>query len=763
MKKRYLVGTLFLVIWFAWWFMLPGKLFQTPLATVMFDEQGQLLSARIAADDQWRFPPSDSIPNKYVQAVLQFEDKTFFKHSGIRFDAFVRAIYQNIKAGKIVSGASTISMQTIRLAKQNPTRSVWEKLKEVLFALRLEVSYSKQEILKLYAANAPFGGNIVGLEAASWRYFARPPYALSWAEAAMLAVLPNAPGLIYPGKANKALLSKRNRLLKRLYVQHFFDKTTLKLAMLEPLPNGIIPFPNEAPHAIQWAISRGKSQQRIKTGIQKNLQQKAAQVLKRYQQVYVQNEIANAAVLVIDNASNKVIAYQGNVTGLSATYEGFNDMIQTPRSTGSILKPFLFAMLLQQGDITPYTIQEDIPMRLGLYSPENYVASFEGAVPANEAIARSLNVPAVKMLQQLTVPNFLNQLRQLGLTTLKQNANYYGLSLILGGGEATLWELTQAYSAFAQHLQGKLVQTSQLALDDDSKTINFQLSTDVCYEVLKTLKNVKRPSTEVGWNFFTNQRKVAWKTGTSFGGRDAWAIGVDKNYTVGVWVGNADGEGRPELSGATHAGPILFEMFHLLPASSWFEKPSTSLMKLPLCANSGNIASNFCTVTIQEVPESVKNALVCNYCKPVLIDKNTGLRIAMSCSEPATRTTKNWYCLPAVQAWYFKQVHPDYLELPKWKIACQPETEKQQIALIYPYRNSALKIPVDINGNKQKCVFQASHEKQQATIYWHIDERFLGTTTGDHSMEISMQPGKHSLTLLDKNGSVLHRELIVLE
>lgn len=743
--------------------MLPGKLFQTPLATVMFDDQGQLLSARIASDDQWRFPPSDSIPNKYVQAVLQFEDETFFKHSGIRFDAFVRAIYQNIKAGEIVSGASTISMQTIRLAKQNPTRSVWEKLKEVLFALRLEVSYSKQEILKLYAANAPFGGNIVGLEAASWRYFARPPHALSWAEAAMLAVLPNAPGLMYPGKANKALLSKRNRLLKRLCREHFFDKTTLELAMLEPLPNGIIPFPNEAPHAIQWAISRGKSQQRINTGIQKNLQQKAAQVLKRYQQVYVQNEIANAAVLVIDNATNKVIAYQGNVAGLSATYEGFNDMIQTPRSTGSILKPFLFAMLLQQGDITPYTIQEDIPMRLGLYSPENYVASFEGAVPANEAIVRSLNVPAVKMLQQLTVPNFLNQLRQLGLTTLKQNANYYGLSLILGGGEATLWELTQAYSAFAQHLQGKQVQTSQLALDDDSKIMDFQLSTDVCYEVLKTLKNVKRPSTEVGWNFFTNQRKVAWKTGTSFGGRDAWAIGVDKNYTVGVWVGNADGEGRPELSGATHAGPILFEMFHLLPASSWFEKPSTSLIKLPLCANSGNIASNFCNVTIQEVPESVKNALVCNYCKPVLIDQNTGLRIAMNCSEPATRTTKNWYCLPAVQAWYFKQVHPDYLELPKWKTACQPETEKQQIALIYPYRNSALKIPVDINGNKQKCVFQASHEKQQATIYWHIDEHFLGTTTGDHSMEISMQPGKHSLTLLDKNGSVLHRELVVLE
>jgi penicillin-binding protein 1C len=760
-KKRFFIGGIFLLIWYVWWFMLPDKLFNQPYATVLFGEQGGLLSARIASDDQWRFPPSDSLPEKYVQAVLLFEDASFFSHSGVRLDALVRAVYQNVKAGKVVSGASTISMQTIRLAFENPARTIWQKMKELVFALRLEVSYSKKQILNMYAAHAPFGGNVVGLDAASWRYFARPPTALSWADAAMLAVLPNAPGLMFPGKSNEQLLKKRNRLLFRLFEQKIIDKTTYQLAKLELLPSGIIPFPNEAPHAIQLSIKKGKAQQRIHTSIIKNLQQRTKQILTRYQQIYVQNQVANAAVVVVDNNTQQVLAYQGNVADLAEKYEGYNDMVQTPRSTGSILKPFLFAMLLQQGDITPYTLQPDIPMRLGRYSPENYVSRFEGAVPANEAIVRSLNVPAVKMLQQLTVPNFLHQLRQMGLTTLKQPASHYGLSLILGGGEATLWELTQLYSAFAQKLVGMGAKSMTLSNNEVSKELTFPLDVGVCYTVLKNLKNVKRPSTEIGWNFFSNQRKVAWKTGTSFGGRDAWAIGVDKNYTVGVWVGNADGEGRPALSGATHAGPILFEVFHVLPKASWFDKPEHGVVSTPLCAHSGNVKGAFCPTAIKEIPLASKGAQICTFCKPIMLNKANGLRISVGCSTPQDRELKNWFCLPPVMAWYYKQTHSDYLELPLWTTLCQPNTEINQIQLIYPYHNSTLKIPIGINGEKQKCVLQASHAQQNEIIYWHVDEMYLGMTQGNHSMEVSLEDGDHVLTLLDVHGSVLSRELKV--
>ncbi|HIO92831.1 MAG TPA: penicillin-binding protein 1C, partial [Leucothrix mucor] len=558
-RHRYKILLLLSLVLFAYlfWFSLPKPLFNDPLSSVVLSKNNNLLGAHISTDEQWRFPPLETTPNKFATAIIAFEDKRFYSHFGVDPLAVVRAFYLNIKQGRVVSGASTLSMQVVRLAEHNPRRTVWEKFKELFKAVRLEVSYSKQEVLALYSSHAPFGGNVVGLEAASWRYFGRTPEQLSWAESAMLAVLPNSPSLIHLGRHRQKLLAKRNRLLNKLYQQQDLSKLEYDLAIIEPLPRKPKNLPRLTPHLLDTLIAKHPQQQRFFTTIDETLQQRINQVAKHHAETLALSDVHNLSILVIDNHNFEVVAYVGNAPVARAEKHGQAiDLIHRPRSTGSTLKPFLFAKMIEQGQVLPETLIADTPVRYSGYQPKNFDRQFQGAVAAKQALARSLNIPAVNLLSQHGVESFLGFLRQMGMTTLHRKSRDYGLPLILGGAETTLWELTSLYANLANiaQQQRSAVGTANyhqpfvLQGGKSSSKRRQEISPASAWMTLQALLEVTRPDESGYWRNFTSSHKIAWKTGTSFGHRDAWAMGTTPQYTVGVWVGNAAGEGRQELT-----------------------------------------------------------------------------------------------------------------------------------------------------------------------------------------------------------------------
>ena len=420
---------------------IPNPLFSNTYSTLLYSKDGDLLGARIAPDGQWRFPQANTLPDKFKRCLITFEDKRFYYHPGIDPAAMARAIRLNLTSGTVRSGGSTLTMQLARIAQGNQSRTILQKLKEIVWAMLLECRYSKEEILCLYAAHAPFGGNVVGAETASWRYFGRALDNLSWAESATLAVLPNSPALIHPGRNRERLRKKRDRLLARLYEEGIIPEMEYGLALMEPLPDKPLPLPNLAPHLLDRLASQQPGQ-RLQSSIDGGLQRIANEIVDRYAQTYKSNHIYNLAAIIAGVESGRVLAYVGNASIDNISGRGEQvDIITSPRSTGSVLKPFLYAAMLNEGFLLPSTLLNDTPLNINGFTPQNFNRSYYGAVPAHVAIERSLNVPLVRMLSDYNTGRFMELLKKLGMTTLRFSESHYGASLILGGAEGTLWDL----------------------------------------------------------------------------------------------------------------------------------------------------------------------------------------------------------------------------------------------------------------------------------------------------------------------------------
>lgn len=759
----------------AFWFCLPEPLFEDPYSTVLEGRDGRLLGAKIADDGQWRFPLSEEIPQRFEQALLEFEDRRFYLHPGVDPISVVRAAIQNIQAGHVVSGASTLTMQVIRLSRKDQPRTFTEKLIEMVMALRLEIRYSKKEILALYAAHAPFGGNVVGLEAAAWRYFGRPPEQLSWAESATLAVLPNSPALIHPGRNRNHLKAKRDRLLQRLEKGGMLDSMDTELAQAEPLPQEPIDLPRLAPHLLSRAFSGDNKGTKVRSTIDRGLQKRVAQVVDYHHNELKQNQIYNAAALVAEVNTGKVLAYVGNAENQDQRHGSRVDVITSPRSTGSILKPFLYSLMLNEGKLLPKMLVPDIPTKISDYSPQNFSRSYDGAVPANEALSRSLNVPAVRMLQEYGVPKFHHYLKQMGMTTLNNPPEHYGLSLILGGSEGTLWDITGMYASLARLLNtydardssSRRFSSRELQYQKNKETeatSSFQMSPAAVWFMLEAMLDVKRPGGELNWRSFTSSRKVAWKTGTSFGYRDGWAVGITPEYVIGVWVGNADGEGRPGLIGVKTAGPILFDLFNLMGETSWFRKPLYEMKEVAVCSKSGYRAGAYCTlIDTVSIPETGLETPVCPYHRLVHLDKTGSHRISGSCASINDIASQSWFVLPPVQEWYYRRSHPSYQSLPPKRPGCGLEGKNMaSMELIYPHHAPKIYVPVKLDGNQSNTVFEVAHRMAGSTVYWHLDKHYLGKTEGHHQMALSPEPGKHTLTLVDDKGEMLKQQFEIL-
>jgi penicillin-binding protein 1C len=773
-----------LLLSFGGFLCLPVSFRQQPTSTLILSADGQLMGAKIAADEQWRFPPSGQMPVKYTQCVVAFEDKRFYSHSGIDVMAIARAIRTNIALGRVAEGGSTITMQTVRLMRGNRRRTLLEKAVEAILAWRLEWRYSKDEILQLYAANAPFGGNVVGVDAAAWRYFGQPVENLSWAETAMLAVLPNAPALIHPGRNRAKLLQKRNRLLTKMSERGYLSPDDLPLAQAEPLPEKPLPLPSGAPHLLEQLTQTHEGRSN-RTTLRYALQQRTNEVVARHVQRQRGNNVYNMAALILENETGSVLAYTGNAPAYPAAEQGEKvDIITAPRSTGSILKPFLYAAMLDEGVLLPAMLLPDVPTYINGFAPQNYLKSYDGAVEAHRALERSLNIPAVLLLQEYGVSRFRSLLQRMGFTTITATPDHYGLSLILGGAEVTLWETTNAYAAMARTVNRfadrsgrydprdwmppRLLTDNPSPTDDNSQPPLAHLQPDgllsaaACWQILSALSEVDRPEGEAEWRRFPSSRRIAWKTGTSFGNRDAWAVGTTPQYTIGVWVGNASGEGRPMLTGVQAAAPALFDLFALLPPTSWFAQPFDEMTRTAICRQSGHRASELCDdPDTAWILNAGLDSRLCPYHQLVHLDHTERYRVTSDCEAPHRIVSKSWFVLPPTQELFYKTGHYSYKPLPPQHPRCLRPDAQPPMELLYPQSGFRIVLTKQMDGSIGRLIMQAAHRRPDATIYWHLDKRYLGQTVHPHQMVTLPDTGRHTITLVDGEGLSLSQTFSV--
>ncbi|MBN1697432.1 MAG: penicillin-binding protein 1C [Spirochaetales bacterium] len=755
---------------------LEQPLFEGDYSTVLKDGKGNLLCARIARDEQWRFPPVTKVPEKFRKCIILFEDKNFYVHPGIDPFAIARALCRNIEKGEIVSGASTITMQVIRLSRKGKPRIITEKIMEALLALKLELMYTKDQILAFHASNLPFGGNVVGIEAASWRYFGRQPDNLTWAETALLAVLPNDPAMIHPGKNRGLLLEKRNRLLDRLCEKKIITQTECTLGKEEPLPGTPYPIPAKAPHLFDRMIKDGHGGTSVISSIDPALQHLTASIIRKHYKHLSRSKIYNAAALIIKVDTGEALAYVGNTEPLSGEQHGNAvDIIAADRSTGSILKPFLYAFMLDEGEILPEEIVPDIPLFYRGFAPMNFAKTFDGAIPASRALTRSLNIPFVYLLQKYDYRKFYRKLAQLGMT-LPYPPSHYSLSLILGGAESTLWDLTAMYATMARVLKHypvsgysheDYIRNTYLPVPGNpadpekrKKSDTSLLGAASIWFTFSAMKEVVRPDEESNWNRYASSRPIAWKTGTSYGNRDGWAIGITPDYVVGVWVGNADGEGRPEIKGIHIAGPILFDIFGILPHTNWFTKPWTDMVFAAVCKKSGMLASQSCEDTIiTEIPARGLSSYPCCYHRIVHLDEKEAYQVNSSTYPVSKMVHKKWFVLPPVQEYYFKKRNSSYKVLPPF-----PDHVDTRMEFIYPAKNKTnIYVPLELDGTPGKTVFEIAHRSPDTTVFWHLDGEYLGETKAIHQMGVFPREGEHELVVIDEEGNVLTNHFTVVK
>ena len=766
MTRRFLYRTgLVIAGLFLLFLCIPVPRFDDPYSTVLLAKDGELLGAHIADDGQWRFPASNQYSPKYVACVLEYEDQQFFRHFGFNPVAFFQALLENTKAGKVVRGGSTISMQVVRLARKNKPRTYGEKILEVILAMRLELHYSKKSILDLYAAHAPFGGNVVGIDAAAWRYFHTTPDQLTWSEAATLAVLPNSPAMIHPGKSRDRLLDKRDALLLRttqseVHCPKRWDVPRLsredyELALLERLPDKPFEMPMLAYHYLMDQEKRHKGEQ-IHSELDYTMQRTVTDIMNRHHQQNTLNQIENAAVYVVDYLERRTVVYAGN--NIKAKDAAMVDMVKANRSTGSIMKPFLFAAMLDEGTLLPTMLLPDIPMNLSGYTPKNYSGQYWGAVPANTALQHSLNAPFVYLLKQYGHQKFHSLLKRLGLSGVIFDADHYGLSLVVGGAEASLYDLVNVYARMGRKLAAAVNSDFELSAPDN----RLPFSEDAIAITFDVMKGLTRPTNQTGWSGFSSSKPVAWKTGTSFGFKDAWAIGLTDRYVIGVWVGNADGEGRPGLTGVGSAAPLMFDVAGIVRDSYTYPSYTPSSVEVEVCAVSGYPPSDHCkNICKVFMPNVELKTGVCPYHKKVFLDATRQYQVLPDCYPVDQKRYETYFVLPPVQEMFYKRHSALYRPLPAMYPACATAHPDDMMAFVYPKADARVTIPIGIQGDRQQVIFEIAHRNPKKQIFWTLNDVFLGTTRLNHQMPIDVEKGSYELRCVDEDGVELYRKIVV--
>ncbi|MBD0278929.1 MAG: penicillin-binding protein 1C, partial [Flavisolibacter sp.] len=570
--KRFVITCvclLLLVFLLNWLFPLPDKI---EYSTIITDSKGEVVNAFLTRDEKWRMKTElDEISPLLRKAIVAKEDKYFYVHPGVNPFAVGRAFFKNLVRMKTTSGASTISMQVAR-ALEPRKRNVFSKLIEVFRAFQLEWKYNKEEILQLYLNLVPYGGNIEGVKSASLLYFNKAPDHLSLAEITALSIIPNRPSSLVIGKNNDLIIKERNRWLNRFAEDKVFTKKEIKDALSEPLHASRTSVPHFIPH-LSYKLKQQQNSDIIKTTIVLNTQLKIEKLVADYVRTLQLKNIRNAAVIVVDNQTGKVISYVGSGNFNDTTDGGQVNGAAAIRQPGSTLKPLLYGLCIDEGLLTPKMVINDVPVNYQGYAPENYDQKFNGSVTVEYALEHSLNIPSVKSLKQLGKEKLIDKLIAADFRQIQKDQRKLGLSLILGGCGTTLEQLTGLFAAFAR--EGTY--SPLLFTQNETKRKKVPLlSPTACYLITDILSKINRPDFPLNWQATERMPKMAWKTGTSYGRKDAWSIGYNKHYTVGVWVGNFSAQGVPELSGANTATPLLFKIFNTIDYDSneeWYAPP----------------------------------------------------------------------------------------------------------------------------------------------------------------------------------------------
>jgi len=570
--------------------------------------------------------------------------------------------------------------------------------------------------------------------------------------------------------------------LKKLYTKNIISEEEYELAILEPIPEHPNPYPMHAYHLVNRAAKEfPNNNSKIETSIDINLQKQINEIVNIYNQRYKANHINNIACLVLEVESGKTLAYVGNADINSETPEKAIDMIKANRSSGSILKPFLYAAALSAGEILPKTLLRDTPLRIGSFSPENFDKSFDGAVPASEALARSLNIPFVLLLKEYGIAKFIYVLKSLGLKSVNKSSEHYGLSLILGGAETSLWDICSAYASMARSLknynkyqskysksdyhEASYIKNAESNEQEDLRDWSF-LSASSIWFTFEAMSSVNRPAEEKQWRTFSSKQKISWKTGTSFGFKDAWSVAVTPDYVVGVWVGNASGEGRNGITGLRVAAPVLFDIINILPSyKTWFETPYDDMILAPVCKQSGYLAGeNCCDIDSVWISASGIHTNICPYHQKIYLDQSETFRVNSDCYPVNLMKEKSYFILPPSMEAYFINSNYWYQSLPPFLEGCSQNQQNvsEQIELIYPTNLSRVLIPIEMTGDTLQAIFKVSHRNPETKVYWYIDEKYYGFTKDFHEMGFKLKPGNYTLNLMDENGYKISKKFKVI-
>jgi penicillin-binding protein 1C len=742
-------------------FPLPSSKLHPKASTVVLDRNGKMLRAFLAPDDMWRIRVSvDDIPSHLEMAVLGYEDQYFYWHFGINPISVIRAAIVDILAGRFIQGASTITMQVARLMEPKE-RTICNKLIEAFRALQIEWHYSKEEILTLYFNMAPYGGNIVGVGAASHAYFNKSPKQLSLGEAALLAAIPNSPNLLRPDRHSKLAQKARDKVLSILVKQKKITASEKEEALSELIPKRRYALPFMIPHLSTTLKQMYPEKERLETTTNSDIQKLAEKTLRTHLEPWRMREITNGAVVVIENKTQEVLALVGSYDFFDKDHQGQVNGTMALRSPGSALKPFVYALGMEYGKIAPQSLVYDVPIDYSGYQPVNYNKVYHGPVSVEEALIRSLNVPAVNLDAQLGEDSLYYFLKDAGITTLPKPRDYYGLSLVLGGCEVTLLELTNLYAGLAN---GGQFHPYRFLKSQTKFKGSSLLSPGTCFILTEILSQLRRPDLPSTWRRFINIPKVAWKTGTSYRHRDAWSVGYTPRYTIGVWVGNFDGKGAPALVGAEAAAPILFSLFSAIEKPteySWFVQPKDAKRRR-VCSISGMRATKHCSATKEELylPGTSPNK-PCSIHKVIWVDKETGKRLYPYCRigrEYEERIVERW---PAgIATWLEKNGYP-VDTIPEDHPKCTKIAPGEAPIIQSPTSNAEYKIRPGVNLKYQKILLDASVSNQIQTIYWFLDGHLIFSGKPTEKVFIIPTPGAHILICMDGEGRSSETRFIV--
>lgn len=729
-------------------------------ATVVFDRDGRLL--RAFADDQgiWRYRVSlDEVSPLYVEALLTYEDRRFWYHPGIDPLALLRALALNLRHGRIVSGGSTLSMQVARLLHPH-SRSLGGKIQQVMRALQLEWHLSKREILTLYCNIAPFGGTIEGVQAASYTYLNKPASELTHAEAALLAVLPQSPTRYRPDLHPLVAEAARNKVLDRLVSLGQWSAATVAEAKVE-MVYGLRHTPEQhAPLLARRLLSESvqDASGRIFTTIDGDLQRSLEDYLGYY--ASLQPEKTSAAALVVDNASGEVLAYVGTAEFASQARFGHVDMVTALRSPGSTLKPFLYALGMDQGLIHSGSLLVDAPQHWRDYRPGNFSGGFTGPVTAASALQRSLNVPAVALLDRYGPAEFVARLQNAGmlLRIPDQQAN---LAVILGGVGTSLESLVAMYTAFANAGQTRPLQYLQ---STPRQPPRYLMSAQAAWVTQHILTGIGRPDGVRSLAAFNRKQQLAWKTGTSYGFRDSWAIGVGRNYTLGVWVGRPDGTPLPGASGRASAGPLLHAIADYLPDSrSPIERPQ-GVSQVDICWPLGRLKtatpaahcheSHTAWIINDTVPPTPRDAHS-DAANPLTVWlTNDGRRVHSGCQVDFRQVQRKTVALwPAMSEPWIAPEWRRYHQLPAYATACASRV--------------ATSARLTITGISDGAHYRAALNSANAPVlsllaaggdglqHWYVNGEFFQSTRPLSPVALTLtQAGRNQLLVVDDAGNI---------